>query len=225
MAYRRVFEFLGVLLLLTLSFDGHSKKTDREVLDAAVWEETVSNTTYTLEPIEVTEEKERLQFNTDWKLINKIIVYALISLLFCYLLYYFYKKASNLKSQDKKTANAFAFETVAEAEEHLLQADIDKMLAKQLSQKNFNGAFRLLFLQALKQLHYSNHIQWMREKTNGDYLRELQKFDGLPLFKILLRHYEKAWYGTAPITENQYLALQPIHSRLLQKTQAIHETH
>ncbi len=225
MVYRRVFKFLTIFFLLIISFDGFGKKTDREVLDAAVWEETVSNTTYTIDPIEEIKVKESPQLDADWELINKIIVYTLISLLFCYLVYYFYKKASNLTTQNRKTASAFTFETVAEAEENLLQADIDTMLAKHLSQNDYNGAFRLLFLQALKHLHYAKQIQWMREKTNGDYLKELNTFEGLPQFTTLLLNYEKAWYGTTAITKNDYLALQPIHSHLLQKTQVIHETH
>nr|WP_281347218.1 DUF4129 domain-containing protein [Xanthovirga aplysinae] len=89
-------------------------------------------------------------------------------------------------------------------EEHIEQIDWEKLINDALLENNFRLAIRFQFLQLLKVLSSQELIRWSLEKTNDDYLKELQKDTFKASFKQLTYLYEYAWYGNFPLTKETY---------------------
>ena len=82
-----------------------------------------------------------------------------------------------------------------EVQENINELDLDAEIEAFLQQKNFRGATRFLYLKLLKLLSQRSFIEWSPEKTNRDYMNELNGSHYLLLFEQLSRIYEYVWYG------------------------------
>lgn len=80
------------------------------------------------------------------------------------------------------------------------QREIDKAA----SQGNYRLAVRLQYLRLLKVLADRNIIQYKQDKTNFDYLLQLQPTKYYAPFFRLTRHYEYSWYGHFEVQEAAY---------------------
>ena len=78
--------------------------------------------------------------------------------------------------------------------ERLEQEDFDKLLQEALKKKNYRLAIRFTFLKSLKILQLAELIDWHKEKTNYDYLRELPSHHRSD-FRRIVSVYEYVWYG------------------------------
>jgi hypothetical protein len=67
----------------------------------------------------------------------------------------------------------------------------------------------------LKDLSIQDKIEWRREKTNSQYVREMRGKDGFQEFRELTRSFEYVWYGEAPISATDYQKLLPSFSSFL----------
>ncbi|MBL4650568.1 MAG: hypothetical protein JKY03_12625, partial [Aureispira sp.] len=65
--------------------------------------------------------------------------------------------------------------TLAQIETNLEEADVEGFLKQALVDKNYRLAIRLYYLAIIKELSGKGAIEWKKEKTNGDYRRELQR--------------------------------------------------
>jgi hypothetical protein len=84
------------------------------------------------------------------------------------------------------------------------QKEIDKAAAN----GNYRLAVRLMFLRLLKQMTERNIIQYKQDKTNFDYLMQLQPTSYYNNFFRVTRNYEYSWYGKFPISEEAYKAIR-----------------
>jgi hypothetical protein len=82
-----------------------------------------------------------------------------------------------------------------EVQENINELDLDAEIEAFLQQKNFRSATRFLYLKLLKLLSQKSLIEWSPEKTNHDYVNELNGSHYQPLFKQLSFIYEYVWYG------------------------------
>lgn len=80
------------------------------------------------------------------------------------------------------------------------QKDIDRAAA----QGNYRLAIRLMFLRVLKNLSERNIIRYKQDKTNLDYLMEVQPTAHYRDFFKVTRNYEYSWYGQFAINEEAY---------------------
>lgn len=82
--------------------------------------------------------------------------------------------------------------------------DFSSEIAAAVASGRFRDATRLQYLFALQRLSETGRIRWSREKTNRDYVGELQgtKLEGP--FREVTRIYEFAWYGEMPVTVTEY---------------------
>ncbi len=78
--------------------------------------------------------------------------------------------------------------------------EVDKAVA----QGNFRLAIRLQYLRMLKSMAERNIINYKQEKTNLDYMMELQPTIYYNNFFRTTRHYEFAWYGEFPVNQETY---------------------
>ncbi|HEX8278285.1 MAG TPA: DUF4129 domain-containing protein [Segetibacter sp.] len=73
---------------------------------------------------------------------------------------------------------------------------------------NFRLALRLLYLQSLKTLSDKGYIDWQINKTNSDYLSEVNNRPWHALFKTLTLRFEYTWYGERNIGKDDFKSLQ-----------------
>lgn len=83
----------------------------------------------------------------------------------------------------------------------------DKSLNEAIAQGNFRLAIRILYLQSLQRLHLENHIVYKQEKTNWDYVNQLQQDSLRKNFTQLTKYFDYIWYGHFSIDETRFREL------------------
>lgn len=84
----------------------------------------------------------------------------------------------------------------------------DDRIADAENAGNFNLATRYLFLKTLKFLSDRELIHFAPDKTNREYLLEMNSHNYYVEFRSLTRSYEYAWYGKVFIDANAYQNLK-----------------
>jgi hypothetical protein len=105
--------------------------------------------------------------------------------------------------------------TLDNIEEHIHETDLERFLREALQQQNYSLAIRLYYLQLIKNLSSKNLLRWSREKTNRDYLREMEHHRLYDPFRSATRVFERVWYGNTPIDAGEYARLEPQFKSLL----------
>lgn len=88
--------------------------------------------------------------------------------------------------------------------DNIFAIEYDREIGRAEQQANYRLAIRLRFLRLLKQLSERQIIQYLDERTNLDYLMQLQQSPWYNDFFRLMRHYEFSWYGLFDVSESQY---------------------
>lgn len=115
-----------------------------------------------------------------------------------------YLKNSNVLLFRKKPKNI-----TSTAEEEMETDDIfginySKEIEKAVNRSNYRFAVRLMFLRLLKQLAEKNIIQYKQDKTNLDYLLQLNRTNYYQDFFRITRNYEYSWYGQFEISPENF---------------------
>jgi Domain of unknown function (DUF4129) len=82
--------------------------------------------------------------------------------------------------------------------------NFNEAIQKAIADKQYRFAVRLLYLKSLRGLADKELINWKINKTNYQYLSELESAAAHQPFKSLTRAYEYIWYGELPINESQF---------------------
>ena len=93
----------------------------------------------------------------------------------------------------------------------------DKLIAQAVINKNYRLAIRYSFLQTLQRLSDSGLLQFTADKTNYQYVNEL---NGKPYqndFAAITLNYEYVWYGKFDISEDVYRRLSEEYKLFHQK--------
>jgi len=85
---------------------------------------------------------------------------------------------------------------------HLL--DFEKLIAESIQSGEKRIAVRYYYLWLLKVMAQNRYIEWDIEKTNSDYLYELQKPSHREEFTYLSYLYNYIWYGEFDIDETMF---------------------
>lgn len=134
-----------------------------------------------------------------------VILFRIITVLVVIIVIYFIAK--NLSNQegkwifgksDKKTL----FYTDAEKNIHLL--DFEKLIKESIENGEKRIAIRYYYLWLLKVMAQHNYIEWDIEKTNSDYLYELQQPAHKEEFTYLSYLYNYIWYGEFEIDDIRF---------------------
>jgi hypothetical protein len=84
------------------------------------------------------------------------------------------------------------------------QRDIDKAI----SAGNYRLAVRLMFLRVLKNLSDKNIIQYRQDRTNFDYLMQMDATKYYQDFFRITREYEYCWYGRFDIEPEKFAVIK-----------------
>lgn len=122
----------------------------------------------------------------------RILPYILLAVLL-YLLVRFFLKVNSTGVIGK--TNAKGEVSYSEEEQIIKNENINALISDAIKQKNYRLAIRYYYLLTLKYLSEANTIDWQPQKTNEDYIKEIQrahiKFD----FKNITKIYDYVWYG------------------------------
>lgn len=159
--------------------------------------------------IDIPEENNNFDFTLSDNA-RMIILISFVVILAALLIYFFWGS----ESKDAKVTNPDL--NMNELEMNLDKIDPDQFISKVLESNDYKTAVRLLFLSTIRQLHLIKWINWKKEKTNYDFLREMRTREQYKAFRELTLAFEIVWYGDTNITENQYKQIKEKFDSLIQ---------
>lgn len=82
------------------------------------------------------------------------------------------------------------------------ETDLERRLKEALAINNLKLAIRLYFIMIIRVLDQEKFIRWKKQKTNRDYLIELEGGSYHTVFKQLSKWYDTIWYGEKHYSED-----------------------
>ncbi|MBN8858610.1 MAG: DUF4129 domain-containing protein [Sphingobacteriales bacterium] len=107
--------------------------------------------------------------------------------------------------------------TETEATEDMLSANLEKAADDAAAKGDFRLAVRFRYLHLLKTFSQQELLQYRKDATNIDYLKQLYDRPYYKDFFKVTRHYEYAWYGGMPVSAQQYEFVTHAFNDLYQK--------
>lgn len=99
-------------------------------------------------------------------------------------------------------------------EDIIRHKDIPLLIDHALRDKNYRLAVRYAYLLIIKKLTEADLIDYRFEKTNTDYIKELENEDVKEGFGQITRLYDFIWYGNFDIVEEDYKKAQSTFDKL-----------
>jgi hypothetical protein len=115
-----------------------------------------------------------------------------------------YLSNSNVSLFRKKSRIISSGEEAEMATDNIFEINYQKEIDKAVSRGNYRFAVRLMFLRVLKNLSEKNVIQYKPDRTNFDYLLQLQPTKHYNEFFRITRNYEYSWYGLFDIDQEKF---------------------
>lgn len=84
--------------------------------------------------------------------------------------------------------------------------DLDRLLADAVTARQHRDAVRYRYLRVLQRLAAAGLVDWQKNKTNRDYLREVRRSDAEDLvapFAEVTRLFAWVWYGAATVDDER----------------------
>lgn len=91
-----------------------------------------------------------------------------------------------------------------EQPEDIFSINYQKEIDRAVARENYRFAVRLMFLRLLSKMAERNIIRYSQDKTNMDYLFELQPTNYYGTFFRITRNYEYSWYGQFEVSRDTY---------------------
>lgn len=123
----------------------------------------------------------------------------------------------NKKIGKEKAGNVISLEKI---EENIHESDLEAYIRRALEQEQYALALRLYYLSILKELSLRKAIHWKRDKTNRQYVLEMQRSPLGAAFEEATRIFEQAWYGGRQLGKEEYRALEPGFRKLAGRIKA-----
>lgn len=141
----------------------------------------------------------------------KSLPYLIIAGIIAFVIWLFLKLNPGAKIfQSKEGPDVF----FTEEEEIIKKKNIKKLIQKALEKKDFRLAVRYYYLFILKKLSESHIIEYEFDKTNSDYISEINSDEINVDFKKVTNLYDYIWYGSFDVTEEDYYKAQNTFTHL-----------
>jgi hypothetical protein len=99
------------------------------------------------------------------------------------------------KTLNKNGKLSLVIEDEQPEEAALRAANLKQALDEALNRGDYRQAFRIRYLEVLQQMVLNNIIDYRKERTNMEYLRQIKDPSVHQLFKALTLSFEEVWYG------------------------------
>ena len=116
--------------------------------------------------------------------------------------------------RDKKLKPATIID-LEKIEENLEETELQDPLQQAIADGNFPLAVRLYYLAVLKNLSLNKKIKWKKDKTNGEYLRELAGTSIFEEFQKITLVFERIWYGKMELTQADFSEVEKLFLKIL----------
>lgn len=229
--YRTLLCFLGLWFLVGQS-DLWAQVNDATVVyqqeaistqtfDATVWKKTSKNMKFSTKP-QVKKLPKQVDTPAPTSRANSSTIFSARTLLFLLavmlLIFVIYKAVAGNVILINKPIERRQPIALQDIETNLQEADVESFLAQSLKQKNYRLTIRLYYLTIIKELAAKGLIDWQKDKTNGQYLRELRqkKYPQLKAFRRVTRVFEYVWYSNTTFDSGQFEEVRIDFNNLLQ---------
>lgn len=214
---RQILLTFSVFILFTLTtYAGDFGKIKKES-----WEKAKKGIEY--KPMKEKEEEEKSEEtparNDSFRLpslgsdLATIIFYTLVTAVLAVIIGVLIKNVSSSNADVERKELYRQLDT----EEDIAETDLAAYLKKALELEDYTLALRIKYLMIIKELTTSNIIVWSKEKTNGEYLREVRQHPIFNDFRNATFAFERVWYGEEPFSKADYEPLSA-HFDALTKT-------
>ncbi|WP_240640262.1 DUF4129 domain-containing protein [Mangrovimonas spongiae] len=149
--------------------------------------------------------------------ILKALPYALLGLLVFLLVKLFLRYNQKHAHTPQKLGNI----TISDEEHIIKNEDIEALITNALKEQNFRLAIRYYYLLSLKYLTEKKLIDWQQQKTNTDYISELESEDLKHNFEQATHVYDYVWYGEFQVENTKFESLKTIFETLNNSIKAI----
>jgi hypothetical protein len=99
--------------------------------------------------------------------------------------------------------------------------DFNALADKALQEGDLRLCVRYHYLYILKELDENAFIHWHKDKTNRDYLREIQAPAIRSQFQVQTLVFDYVWYGKFPLGNDQFQNIQSGFQRLIESIQDV----
>ena len=93
-------------------------------------------------------------------------------------------------------------------------AHLESMLHNAIVIDNYKEAVRYQYLILIRTLSQYSLIAWKKDKTNGQYVKEMLGKNGFEHFIQLTQRFEYIWYGEASVKKSDYYNLLPLFNQI-----------
>lgn len=107
------------------------------------------------------------------------------------------------KNSTKKVTKKLVYE-----DEDINDTDLESLLQKAIADKNTRLAIRYSYLILLKKLSDKKIIKYDKDKTNSDYLFEIEDANQRNQFSYVSYIYTYVWYGEFDLSEEDFIKIQ-----------------
>lgn len=218
--------FIIILPMLATAQEGEEpylqETIEQRDFDKTKWEQATKDLQYATEKERRTKERKAdgrdkepfsLKFGGNATLAMQII----IGLLLAALLFFVLRSLLGLNNpRNKKINEILSVEELTQLEENLYQANLDDFIRRAIEQGNYTLAVRLYYLAILKELSLQERIEWKRDKTNRDYLREMRSSNIFSDFSDVTTIFERIWYGNIALSQPDFEQVEPKFRNLIQ---------
>lgn len=143
--------------------------------------------------------------------IFNIVPYIILAILVFFLVKFFLKVNSRSIISGKQKLATVKFTE----DEHIIKnEDINALISDAVAQQNFRLAIRYYYLLSLKSLTDKELILWQQQKTNTDYISEIETATLKTNFKAITKIYDYVWYGEFEIDEIKFESLKAAFHKL-----------
>jgi hypothetical protein len=116
----------------------------------------------------------------------------------------------NFKKHKKVPSEKLVFE-----DEDIHEVDLESLLKNAIAQKEYRLAIRYYYLSVLKELSTKKVINYHKDKTNSEYLFEIENAVLRKEFSYLSYVYTYVWYGEFPINEEKFKVVENKYTSFL----------
>ena len=156
-----------------------------------------------------------------WFFIFKVLPYLILGAALIFIVWFIVR--ANPGNQIMRQHQASKV-TLTEEEELLMTQNLEKMADDAIENEQYRLAIRYLYLNCIKRLDLKGIIKYANDKTNFEYLKEIEFKELSKIFRQLTIAYEQTWYGQMQFDETYFQNLnqqyETFHNTLDQKQYA-----
>jgi len=197
------------------------EEVNKRTFNQSDWEQAVGDIDYSKDlerakPKKKKEPKERrdISFNPGFSKSFATVLLVIIGIALLVLLLRL-TLGAQAKARNKKIKATQEAISLEEIEENLTANDPTNLIDQAIQNGNYRLALRLYYLKIIRELSLTGAIEWKKDKTNGDYLRELKKNQLRSPFRSVTIAFERIWYGNRLLDREEFMRIQPEFDHLL----------